>query len=150
MRYSIFTAMALIVAAAAGCAHRLDLPVNFVEAPDRGPYHFRGIAADGTVLAVRTEQNPRNGTLDFWSEAITGQLADGQGYRLLESEAVTSASGSPGKLMTFAADRRGTEFRYLVALFIRQREVLIAEAGGKAKPVEERLGDLKKSLLSAR
>ena len=36
-----------------GCAHDLELPKDFVELEETGPYEFRGVSAEGTNLAVR-------------------------------------------------------------------------------------------------
>lgn len=151
MRGHFLVAMVLASVAAAGCEHRLELPPHFVELRDPGSdYDFRGIAADGTVVALRTEKNPPKGTLEFWSEAVETQLVSARGYKLEAREDVTSSEGVPGKLLRLSVSHKGATFTYLVGVFVQTREVLVAEAGGKAKSVEPRLEQLKTALLSVR
>ncbi len=137
----------------AGCspAGRMDLPKDFVhvEESQRAPYDVRGISADGVVVGLRTKENLKKGTLVFWREAIGNELI-GRGYQLAEEEEITSESGRKGTLMTFTTRSRGANFRYLLALYVTNSQVLLAEAGGKEDGVAPRLGAIVKSLKSVR
>jgi len=147
-RIAILTA-AVAVAAVAGCGHRLVLPKDFVELEQARPYEFRGVSADGTNLAVRVERNPKQGTQQFWSKAITNELT-GRGYKLQKKQPVENTSGRKGELLSFSIERSGQEFTYLLALYVTEQEVLIAEAGGKSEAIRPRLEEIKRSLLSVK
>jgi hypothetical protein len=130
----------------------LKLPADFVEVEggERSGFEVRAIAADGTVVGLRRRKNPENGTLKFWMDAVKRELTGGRGYELLAEEDVESDAGEPGKLMKFSAKSRGQEGRYLVALFVTDGEVLVAEAGGKADAVKAHEDEIRKSFLSVR
>jgi hypothetical protein len=113
-------------------------------------YVLRAISADGVVVALRRQPNRRNGTLAFWKDAISKELADGRGYELTADEEVASDRGVPGRLLSFAAESRGSKARYLVGIFVDGEDVLVAEAGGKADAVDARADSIRKCLLSAR
>ena len=144
----------LLVASAfiPACTARMELPANFVrlEASDRGPYDVRGVSADGVVVALRHYPNPKGGSLEFWAEAVRNELTGGRGYSLEDTEEVKSASGVHGRMMTFAARRRGAAGEYITAVFVTRSKVLVAEAGGKKEALEPRLAEVRKSLLSVR
>jgi hypothetical protein len=152
--YRIALLAALLgLTSATGCLMQtLSLPPNFikVDKPSQGAYAVRGVSADGVVVALRTESNPEGGTLDFWTEAVTDQMTRDRGYSAAGSEAVKSDAGLPGRLLKFSTHRQGTAFTYLLAVYVQGGNILIAEAGGKADTVEEKLADLRKSLLSVR
>ena len=145
----------LIITAAAGLPGclpgTLKLPEHFVsvDEEDRGDYLVRGVSADGVVVALRSRENLKNGSLKFWHEAVRSELA-GRGYRLGETEDITSDAGVAGKMMTFSVRSRGVPFTYILALYVQPRQVLIVEAGGKADDIKARLDDIHKSLLTAR
>ncbi len=150
-----WTAMAAALSGAmmaAGCVATMDMPDGFVQVKNDGDdlYRMRGVSADGVVCALRTHDNPKRGTLAFWSEAVKNELVSSKGYKLIKSEPVQSRAGRPGTLMTFSAERSGTAFTYLLAVFVSRGKVLIAEAGGKADRVKPRLGAIKNAMLSAK
>ncbi len=135
-----------------GCisAVKLDLPSSFVEVDEDeySMYDMRGVSADGVVVAARRQENPKQGTLEFWSEAIKNELQSSKGYTLTSSDKVTSAKNLPGKLMSFVHEQSGVKFMYLLAVFVKDNDILIAEAGGKVDAVKPHLEEIKKSLLS--
>ena len=130
----------------------MKLPADFVRVERRkaGPYEVRAIAADGTVVGLRRQWNPENGSLKFWTEAVKRELTDGRGYAATAEEDVKADNGTPGRLMKFSANPRGQDAVYLVALFVTNGDVLVAEAGGTADAMKTHEGELRKCLLSAR
>jgi len=145
--------LTMLAAALAGCGPAMDLPDDFVQAhkPGRDGYRVRGVSADGVVAGVRDSyENPANGTLRFWATAIRNELTRSRGYVPAGDEAVTSDAGRPGRLMTFQAKRSGAAFTYVVAVYVTDRHVHVAEAGGRAEAVQPRMAALKTSLLSVR
>jgi hypothetical protein len=151
-RVLILVVLAGLVSAA-GCNLRaLSLPPDFikVDKADLGAYTVRGVSADGVVVGLRSEPNPEGGTLGFWTEAIVNRLVRERGYTPAGSEEIRSDGGTPGRLLTFSADRQGTTFTFLVAVYVQGPDILIAEGGGKAGDVEPKKADIRKSLLSVR
>ena len=140
--------------ATAGCepALRMTLPESFVEVDEgtAGPYDMRAVSADGVVLATRRQENPENGTLAFWSEAVEKELVSGRGYKLAGAEDVETAGGMAGRMMTFSASRGGAASTYLVAVYVRGSDILLAEAGGKADAVGRHADAVRKAMLSVR
>lgn len=140
-----------IMGAVAGCA-RMDVPANFVEldGANRGNYDLRAVSADGLVVALQTRENPKKGTLEFWSKAIANEMTANRGYTLDKSEEVAFAGGGKGVLMAFTSQRSGAKFSYMLALCVKWNSVVIAEAGGKGDAFAPRQEDIRRSLLSVR
>ncbi|MCX5671497.1 MAG: hypothetical protein NTU94_09295 [Planctomycetota bacterium] len=153
MRRIVLIAALAAVSGLAGClARTMNLPADFVkvEQPYGGPYAVRGISADGVMIALRFERNPQNGTLAFWTEAMTNQVVSGRGYKAAGSEDVASAAKVPGRLLTFTAQKQGVGFTYVLVVFVQGSDILIGEAGGRTDAVEPKLAEIKKALLTAR
>lgn len=151
MRHAKLITIAILGSALASGCHNMDTPANFVsvDRSDLGDYKIKTISADGVVVGLKTRPNPKNGTLEFWSEAISNELI-GRGYKLIKSEDVTNSAGTPGKLMEFQTFDRGTTFGYLLAVYVTDMDVLLAEAGGKDQSLKKRSEAIRKSILSAR
>lgn len=126
------------------CAPTGAVPESFVavEEAKLGPYDSRAVSAEGVVYAVRKIENPRGGTLDFWAAAAQRELTEGKGYSLEASEAIRSATGWDGRLLRFTAERSGAPFTYLVALYVRDVDIVVAEAGGRAGDVRKHEADI--------
>lgn len=149
-RYAIVFALSTVAAALGGC-HGMDVPADFV-AMDRTAlegYEARAVSADGVVIALRTENNAKNGTLDFWASAVRNELVSARGYALAKEEPIDGAAGA-GKCMIFTASRSGAEFTYIIAIFLRYDTILIAEAGGKTDAVTPKMGTILTALRSVR
>ena len=135
-----------------GCRATMDLPASFVDAGEenRGIYDLRAVSADGAVIATRRQENPQKGTLEFWAEAMKNEMTTARGYALTTSEPITFAGGAPGRLLAFAATRRGVRYTYLLAVYKKCRDILIAEAGGKSDVMAARAEEIRKALLTVR
>ena len=135
-----------------GCEPKMQMPSGFVEVEKHnlGPYSQRAVSADGVVIALRSETNPKDATLEFWVTAVRDELVNRRGYVLAKEEAAEAANGTKGKLLTFTALRSGAEFTYLAAVYVMGGQVLVAEAGGKSETLVHRLADIRKALASPR
>jgi hypothetical protein len=144
--------MMILTGALGGCLGEMDLPKHFVsvDKAELGGYLVRGISADGVVVALRSQDNPKGGTLEFWAQAVENELATSRGYKLADSQAMTASSGLGGKMMTFSTSRSGTDFTYVVGVYVKGDKVLVAEAGGRADAVKAHADGLKSCLLSVR
>jgi len=82
MRHSL-TAITIALAGAAlcGCEPTIQMPPGFVEVGkyNLGTYDQRAVSADGVVVALRSETNPKNASLDFWVTAIRDELVKHRG-----------------------------------------------------------------------
>ena len=151
MRYPLI-AIALACVALGGCAPAITMPPGFVAVENNqlGPYEQRAVSADGVVVALRKEANPKGATLDFWATAVRDELVTRRGYHLATEESVESISGTPGRLVTCTARRSGAEFTYLAAVYVEGSQVLVVEAGGKADALASKLPEVRKALTSIR
>ncbi|GAH67533.1 unnamed protein product, partial [marine sediment metagenome] len=137
MRQALYLLMMLAGIVTMGCEPTMDLPPGFVEVNrDDGEYDMRAVSADGVVVGVRSEPNPKQGGLEFWAKAVEKELAGRRGYALSAREDMGPAINPDGVLMTFDVTKQATDFRYLVAVFVRFQKVVIAEAGGPTDAVE--------------
>jgi len=145
------TIMLALAAIAPGCSPTMDLPANFVDVDQpHDAYDLRAVSADGVVVALRSEDNPDRGTLDFWAKAIQQELTARPGYTLTANDPVTSASGDDGVLLAFDVKKEATEMKYLLAVFLKFDKVVIAEAAGPADAVNPIRPELRTALLSVR
>lgn len=138
-----------LCAVSGGCIHGMETPGNLVNVEQYGDgFVARAISADGVVVGLRQQVNPDNGTLDFWAQAIENEMQAAKGYRLVKKENVTSSAGRPGRWMEFTVQQPGGTFRYINVVYVAQKAVLIAEAGGKDAAVESHMADIRKAMLS--
>ncbi|MCE5325878.1 MAG: hypothetical protein LLG01_05635, partial [Planctomycetaceae bacterium] len=142
-------AMAGICTGCLGGAN-IEVPGEFVPVEKTPPYDVKAVSADGVVLAKRTEENPKNGTLEFWSSAVGNQIASREGYKQTRNEAITSEAGIPGRLITYDAIRSGAPFKYLVGVFVRGDRVVVVEAGGRADSVNKLMPQIRTAMTSVR
>ena len=149
---TILAFVALSCGMLGGCEPKMQMPSGFVEVEtyQRGPYTQRAVSADGVVIALRSETNPKDATLDFWVTAVRDELVNRRGYTLAKEEPAEAANGAKGKLLTCTANRSGAEFTYIVAVYVMGGQVLVAEAGGKSETVVHRLGDIRQAMASLR
>lgn len=138
--YGVLSVLA-ILASGCGPGFTLQLPDRFVNLTD-DPAHtdeqfgLRATTPDGVVVGVQRLEHRVNGTLVFWSEAVTRRLRDGQGYALLSEGDVTAATGEAGHIMRFGRDLDGHAYRYTVALFVTPSHIFVVEAGGREEAYE--------------
>jgi hypothetical protein len=153
MRQALPWMIALCSAALAGCAaHTLTMPPNFVpfDKPGAQGYYARAVSADGVVVALRSQPNPKGATLDFWSEAARNELVEGRGYRFEAAHPVKSEGGATGSILAFTTETQGVKFTYWLALFVQGDLILIAEAGGKTEALVAKADQIQKAFLTVK
>jgi len=133
---TLFTLTLVALAVGCGPTVQLQLPERFVMLTDdanlaRGRYEVRATTPDGVVVGVQSLEHRVDGSLAFWTEAITRRVRDQQGYALVSEEDVRSASGESGHLMRFARDLDGHGYKYSIALFVTPDRIYLVEAGGR-------------------
>lgn len=89
---------------------------------------FRAVSPDGVMYLVRSEENEPEAKLDFWKEALKNRMSDA-GYAVVSEEDIKGKE--PGYLLELAAPVAEQDYSYLVAIFVRGKDILIAEASGE-------------------
>lgn len=142
MRISSFmmsTALVLGLAlTSGGCGAGFDAatPPGFLELEEPGDYDYRATTADGLVIAARELDNPSNGELSFWSQAIANELR-ANAYALLATRSIRSKDGVRGTELRFGHDRGTASHLYYVALFVTPSKLCLLEIGGTKALVSE-------------
>jgi len=154
MRASV---IAILLWACTGCAGRhfdLHAPDDFVElderAQERRGYALRATSADGIVIGVREVENDREGSRDFWVQAIRNRLRRAGGYALLEESEVRAASGETGHQMRFGRDESSHPYAYWVTVFVRDDRITIVEAGGRRELFDAQADAIQRSIAASR
>ena len=150
-------ALALTLAltlAGCGSGFTVHAPDDFVSLDDssthaRG-YALRATSADGVVMGVRTLENDRHGSSDFWVEAIRNRLRRDQGYALTSEADVSAASGEHGHQMRFGHDDAGRPYVYWVTVFVTHDHIFVVEAGGRRDRFEPATSQVEASLATFR
>jgi hypothetical protein len=136
--------LVLLVALALGCATpfaAVPTPSSFVEL-GKTRFDFQALSADGAVLVGRVVKPTKPATLKFWSEVVREELVKSRGYQVALEEKVRASDGE-GTRFVCVAMREGTEYLYLLFLFVRSDGgVLTLEAGGKKAVVERHRPEL--------
>lgn len=137
---TLMLAIALLssTAATTGCGRPFDVKTapGFVELENQTMYAYRATTPEGVVMAVRVVEDEDRGDIEFWTQAVTLQLRDVNGYALLSSDAVASADGTKGRRLVFGHDEDGKPYAYRVTLFLAQGRLFIVEAGGAKEAFE--------------
>jgi len=119
------------------------LPAGYVTVPSRGDAIRSAVAPTGNRIVVRRHENPPEGTLEFWRDAVKAELIEGKGYELLESSGVAGSGGRAVWEFLFAVTRTEGDYLYLVLVRVEGGDVFVTEAGGRAEPMRADLEALR-------
>ena len=144
MRLALIVPALPAALALTGCV-RHTVPDGYVSVKSHGDTILTAVAPSGNRLVVRHHENPPEGTLEFWREAVQRELTVGRGYELLESQAVTGPRG-PAWEMRFRLSRPEGEYGYIVTLRVDGSTVVVAEAGGTEDALAPDLERLRKAM----
>jgi hypothetical protein len=99
------------------CAFSMNVPEGFLV---RGETHdvLRATTPEGMYILVRDFDDPDDGTLAFWLDALRHDLVENRGYRFVGEHAVQDAAGREGKALQFATVHDGEPVGYLAALIV--------------------------------
>ncbi len=104
-----------------------EAPAGFAAYDDWS--QFRAVSANGIMYRVRTGENEPQAKLKFWSEALKKRMLD-TGYAFIRDGAI-KAGNEPGYLLELAAPVGQQDYSFLVAVFVRGSDLIIAEAAGE-------------------
>lgn len=105
-----------------------------------GAGDFRAASPEGVVLKIRTEKNEPFAELDFWREALKKRMADA-GYRFI-AESEIKAGNDKGYMIELAAPLGPTDYSYLIAVFQKEKKLVIIESAGEIAALKKRRGDI--------
>ena len=132
MLHQKFIALATTTLLLAGCTTPVPPPRS--EAPaDFGTYEnpkvLKAVSADRVVYQVKHLENKPLANQDFWQVALKERLAK-TGY-VVTSEGAIESSGKKGYYVETTAPRGATDYMYLVALFVLDKEIIVVESAGE-------------------
>jgi len=99
----------------------------------RGEFDGRAISAGGVVIAIRTRKNEQEASTEFWTQVITKELTELQGYAVRSSKELHG-----GRAILFSAPQERMT-SYYVALFVKSTFVITVEIAGPQAEVERDL-----------
>ena len=130
--------------AATGCSFKL--PAGYVKVDAQRDYKLRGVSAEGSVFALRVENNPDNGELAFWDKALQRQLVELRGYELVQRSDVTSDRGRAGVELLLGYERDGVAYTYLTTFFVKGKQLYVFESAGVKDQVADDLPEIRKTI----
>ncbi len=129
----------LLLCLVAGCVHtpavreRL-IPDGFARYTNAG--EIKAVSPEGVIYRVRHEDNKPFARLPFWKEALKKRMLDA-GYVFL-NEAPIKADARDGYLLELTAPDGPQDYTYLVAVFVHEKKIVIAEAAGEVNELAAR------------
>jgi hypothetical protein len=127
----------------------METPAGYVRLDPVLGYDYRAVSADGAVISVRTVDNPRDATLEFWNKAISNELVEARGYKLNAKQDVKSERGTAGTEMTLRTQVEGIDYVYLLTVFVKSRQVIVFEAAGPASTIEPDLPAIRNAVRAS-
>ena len=122
-----------------------------IERPRRA-YELEAVSALNCRYRIRRVDAGANGTLSFWTDAITNELVKSRGYERVAAEPITTSSGVTGHELRFRTASGGIEYSYLVSLVPDRSwlsdSILVVEAGGVADVFEADLAAIRAAVAS--
>lgn len=124
MRVLVCCAMLSLLASCGSI--EFELPNGFLEVRNE-QNNAKATTADGARLWIRDFANPHEGSLEFWADAIEHDFVRNRGYELIERALIRDGRGDEGVLQSYKTDAQGEAHGYLVAMFVRDQAVRVAE-----------------------
>jgi hypothetical protein len=135
--WAILSAVSLGTAAC-GPSVTLQTPPGFAVLDEQKEYAYRATSAEGIVIGVRAEKNEPKGNLEFWADAVDGQLRRNGYVPDGASAEVRTARGLVGRELKYTRTQGGRPYRLWIAVFVTEDRVWVVEAGGDADRFKEK------------
>lgn len=135
----LFAALLLILCLVMGCVHTTAgngkrIPAGFAPYTQAGK--IKAVSPEGIIYRVRSVDNKPFAELTFWKEALKKRMLDA-GYIFL-NEAPIEADAQEGYLLELTAPYGQQDYTYLMAVFVRGKKIIIAEAAGEVSDLAAR------------
>lgn len=142
MNARFFLLLILAALALAACrVSEVKTPDGFVALTDDQieyyPYEWKAVSPDGAVVVVRERENEQEGSLDFWAESLKREITERNGYKLLD-EGPVEGRNAKGHLMNFEVLYGGLPYRYTVALFVTEDDIITVETAASQEIFQQR------------
>jgi hypothetical protein len=108
---------------------KVKKPEGFAEVLKRSNT-YKAVSPEGMSFKIRTVKNYPQMKLDFWSDTLKNHLQK-EGYMLITDGEALTATNLNGKFYEWGVPYAEKSFVYLTALFIRDKQIIIAEAGAE-------------------
>ncbi|MCX7680250.1 MAG: hypothetical protein N2316_13680 [Spirochaetes bacterium] len=112
---------------------------SFVMNPPEGFAHYhkekrflKYISSEGVRVKVSYHENVQKGNVEMWQKAIENFLLRG-GYHHLYKNEITAQKNTKGIYAEYRISYNAQPFIYAVAIFVRDQNVYLIEAGGLEK-----------------
>lgn len=146
----LFVSAVLLLATACGKPFDVKTAPGFVPLENQSTYAYRATTPEGVVVGVRVVEDEDRGDLGFWTQTISLNMREVQGYALLDTADVKSADGTPGKLLRFGHDEDNKPFAYWITIYLAQGRLFIVEAGGHKEQFEKAQKSVEWTMSSVR
>ncbi|MES2949554.1 MAG: hypothetical protein V4858_13515 [Pseudomonadota bacterium] len=124
-------ALAAVVALSVGCT--TPPPPRSVGPAEFGTYEnpksLQAVSADRVVYQVKHLENKPFADQGFWQVALKERLVKA-GY-VVTSEGAIESAGKTGYYVETTAPRGTTDFMYMVALFVQDKQLIVVESAGE-------------------
>ncbi len=110
-------------------------------------YQWKAVSPDGASILVRERENEEEASLKFWAEALEREIIAQQGYKLIDTAPI-AGKNIKGVQMNFEALYGGQPYRYSVALFVNEDDIVTVETAGSQEVWERHEAALHASVQS--
>lgn len=121
---------AALLASACGPTTYVAPPKGYAQLDDDDLFYGvaqKIISPDGATILLREREHTPKSDLNFWTESLQREVAEGRGYEHLSNEDVTTAGGFKGRALHFKGAYNNATWRYTVALFLVDDEIVTVE-----------------------
>jgi hypothetical protein len=153
---SSLAVLSIALASAACTGPELAPPPAFAAVGGGAGYDYRAATPQGIVVAVRHEKNDPQADVGFWANAVDLRLKR-DGYTPSGESKVKTDRGLEGVELSYARTDQGRTYRYVVALFVKERremlvfkkhDLFVVEAGGDAEDFDPARADVERAIRS--
>jgi len=143
-----FLVLGLFALVGCGRPFKVATAPGFVPLENQGDFAYRATTPEGVVIAVRVIDDEERGDIAFWTQALTLQLRDANGYALIETTDITSRDGTKGKLLKLGHDEDKKPFTYWVGVYLAQGRLFVVEAGGQKEAFDRARANIEWTMAS--
>lgn len=123
----VVVAALLLVGCTTPVPPRSESPADFGTYDN--PKMLKAVSADRVVYQVKHLENKPFADQGFWQVALKERLTK-TGY-VVTSEGAIESAGKPGYYVETTAPRGTTDYMYLVALFVQDKQLIVVESAGE-------------------
>jgi hypothetical protein len=139
MHTILVVAVALALVAGTGCKKKhIKTPADFAEMEDPGwDFKYRAISPDEVVLGVQKKANEPRGDAEFWMKVWKEKYPPIKDYDYVSDEKISTTAGQNGYLLEYKSEEEDGSYRFMVAIFVKKKDIWILTAGGKDEVITE-------------